>query len=997
MSKLASRLMPKGVATPRKKVEFLSVALLFSFFIADAWWFQRIDFYHHYFFHTGAIVFIDNVMRIGFVLVLCWLIYVPGAGILDVIERQRRRGQIKGISPAERALMGFGIGIGVWHVVLFILGEFNLYYRWVMIALCAATLLASAKSFAGLGNQSFAAIKSRFQELRTGRRVMEAISFISVLLAATCLLLVRGLYPGGGGDYYTHYFYYYLDVLKNHGLAPNDVWYHYWYSKGYGLFFLSMLLTDPEAPALVTFCCVALATLAIALFAGRLAPRSLWPTVAALLYLFYNLVAVGHSGGGEFENDHELISALLVLVAWALCMEVVIRDRVFVLVAAVVGIAAAIVTQPMGILICILLSLLTALAALQKRWPAMLAHGQATAAVGGSVIVMFAVSFWVTGLATDQPLDFTLRFANIAKLDQLGLIPQIVTVAWIRDNYAAIAPSLDGALLRELGYFMRLDILWLYFSGLFVFALGVITMGRLRTLHPIDPSSPATSRYRTAPVRASAMRLLALVITLAVVSIAVGRVQYVTYERFSTFFFPLLALIGAAGSGWILVVSAPADAQGLGLYEVISRWLVPATLLFAVLTSWQMSDNWFNRSMHASINGLRFFSGQYSLADAYSRQDDGSSFGGINPEAFAAWQHAAPPAPIWATNVASFCMVPDCKVESVVSFELSPFFDEIFTASPEAEKKLLQNAGINYFLFLKDFRMVDILPYSKLFAPETIGRFLGIKWTDGSAYLLTWVGPETKPLSDGFYELYAKKLAEPSNPWFKFSRLAEQIATDTAVLRAKKWGAAPMFPWRTYSPAPGDVDVSEASYGRNCGVSAGNVTRQVREDCRDKRICSFRINVARLGDPASGCGKDFSVHYRCSRAERSTVLWIPPEANGHDVTLDCNKTRGIHVLTATYGESCRQFQLHAPRVNSVAEGNATIAMARICDGKPRCDFEVTTGVLGDPAVGCAKNFSVRYSCWPDDAAKTMDLDGEANGRAVTLSCAVSAVGKTVSP
>ena len=68
---------------------------------------------------------------------------------------------------------------------------------------------------------------------------------------------LRGFYPGGGGDYYTHYFYYYLAVIQNHGLAPNDVWYHYYYSKGSGLAFLGMLLSDPEAPALTTYACVA--------------------------------------------------------------------------------------------------------------------------------------------------------------------------------------------------------------------------------------------------------------------------------------------------------------------------------------------------------------------------------------------------------------------------------------------------------------------------------------------------------------------------------------------------------------------------------------------------------------------------------------------------------------------------------------------------------------------------------------------------------------------
>jgi hypothetical protein len=62
----------------------------------------------------------------------------------------------------------------------------------------------------------------------------------------------KGLFPGGGHDYYTHYFPYYLEVVKNHNIWPNDVWYHYYYSKGSGLIFLSMLLTDPLSPQVVT-------------------------------------------------------------------------------------------------------------------------------------------------------------------------------------------------------------------------------------------------------------------------------------------------------------------------------------------------------------------------------------------------------------------------------------------------------------------------------------------------------------------------------------------------------------------------------------------------------------------------------------------------------------------------------------------------------------------------------------------------------------------------
>jgi hypothetical protein len=47
--------------------------------------------------------------------------------------------------------------------------------------------------------------------------------------------------------------------------------------------------------------------------------------------------------------------------------------------------------------------------------------------------------------------------------------------------------------------------------------------------------------------------------------------------------------------------------------------------------------------------------------------------------------------------------------------------DEILGDNPNFAKRRLQEAGLNYFLFMKDYRVIDFLPYSRLFAPDTIG------------------------------------------------------------------------------------------------------------------------------------------------------------------------------------------------------------------------------------------------------------------------------------
>src|SRR5579862_9246545 len=87
--------------------ELLAVAALLGGFIGVVLWFDGVDFYHRHFFDTGAIGAANNAMRIVFVGILSWLIYAPGAGVAALIMSPDQRATL---SPAERAVLGFGIG-----------------------------------------------------------------------------------------------------------------------------------------------------------------------------------------------------------------------------------------------------------------------------------------------------------------------------------------------------------------------------------------------------------------------------------------------------------------------------------------------------------------------------------------------------------------------------------------------------------------------------------------------------------------------------------------------------------------------------------------------------------------------------------------------------------------------------------------------------------------------------------------------------------------------
>ena len=603
------------------------------------------------------------------------------------------------------------------------------------------------------------------------------------------LLLRRGLFPGGGHDYYTHYFYYYLAVLKNHGLAPNDVWYHYYYSKGNGLTFLGMLLTDPEAPALTTFSYVMFAAIAMMTLAERMAPRSLWPAAGALAYLLYYLLSHSDAGEGEFQKDHEETTALIVLTVWALCMERCGSPRPFRVMAAASGIAAAVVTQVIGILLALFVGILWAWAVVRRRWRDVLGYGLVGAVIAVTVLAVFVLGYLQTGWPGDQPFDLMLRFADVSRLDRWGVIPLIIAGAWNRDNYLALEPPFGWGAFKELFQFMRLRGLWPFLIGPIIAAIIIYVTDRFAHWKRPRHSDPSEASF----AGATAARLAALLLFFVVIALSVGRTQSISFERLSTFFVPLLVLFAIACSAWLL--NGKLQSRG----DPWTWTVLPAVLLIAVLGAWQGKDHWSRRLPAETANALRFFSGRFSLADAYVHATSGYAFGAINPEALKAARQVPYGTPIWSTNIESYCMVPGCLIESVMSFKMSGRLDEILGGDPELAKQRLQEAGLNYFLFMKEYRIIDLLPFSRLFAPDTIGRYLGVKWSDDSTFLLTWIGPDTTPIGADFLDAYKRRRAEPdASRWFKFDELAPLIVTIAPRMRAAtQWGEVnKLLTWR---------------------------------------------------------------------------------------------------------------------------------------------------------------------------------------------------------
>ncbi|HYC66518.1 MAG TPA: hypothetical protein VEC14_17440 [Reyranellaceae bacterium] len=83
----------------------------------------------------------------------------------------------------------------------------------------------------------------------------------------------------------------------------------------------------------------------------------------------------------------------------------------------------------------------------------------------------------------------------------------------------------------------------------------------------------------------------------------------------------------------------------------------------------------------------------------------------------------------------------------------------------------------------------------------------------------------------------------------------------------------------------------------------------------------------------------------------------------------------IYVTAATYGANC-----------GARRGNMTSELADTCGGRDYCVYRVNPRIIGDPAVGCGKDFHVSYTCRQGQQERWASAQPEASGQSVVLDC-----------
>jgi len=744
-------------------------------------WFAHTDVYHGHFFDHGAIVIQYHVCRLAMIAIMAWLVYFPGFAMTLLIGG---RSFIVNQLVFERYLLGFLTGAGLWHLALFAVGLAGGYQRSLAIVATMSLMIASIPHLLYCLEEG-ASNLWRARYLLRGEGKWTALLALTFAVAALVFLAVKGLYPAGGHDYYTHYFYYYLSVIKHHSTLPNEFWYHFYYSKGAGLYFVGMLLTDPLAPQLVTSSFIGCGALTVFAVLRKGVPGTLTPWIGAILYVTFFIFTPGpeanrrEGGWGDLEKLHELTAVMLLGIIWISIQfnSSSGRDRwIWLTALAITASACVLITFATGPIIGAYLLAQCVWSAIRKRWDQSLFALVGIAASCLTMLLIMAINYALTGIVLDQFLVQTWKIVDLEKVNRWGVLNEVLWTERSHIGQTTIRVPLTSKIVQLIFDYMRLGIWW----PLAVLGIGAMAWAGVRWLRGTLTTPPNYALVL------QALFIFAGIFCLVAVCSTAARQQAISFYRFSSFMYAptlcLCLLLCGMLPNWgklRLLMTAAVLLGGVCGYEILTkgqfdRQIGPISVTLEIggkqgqeeSRSADEIQTWIRHRddlRKVLANAKRFLKGQYSLRDAYQNQQGWPGrmpWGGIYPPMESVREIVGDNVPIYSFHIHSYSMLPNTDLRSFMS-SATPL-DIALTKTREETRRAFEKDGISYFFISTELSLTTPLPFSPFFSPQTIGDHLGVKWTDGTSYLLTWAGPDTQPLDRNFLERYAKQVKECS-------------------------------------------------------------------------------------------------------------------------------------------------------------------------------------------------------------------------------------------
>ena len=702
------------------------------------------------FFTAGTRLVIFNASRLLFAVYLGFSLYELGVILSRIPAEPRGVAEAQMGKGAAGVVLRFFFGASSATIALFVLGLVGGYYFAVLLPLMLVLVWKSA-SEAALVLRKIPTSWNRLKALRNASQYFPLLlASVMVALGLLLTIIVKGFWPGGaGGDVYTHYLPYYRDVIANHDLRPNDVWYHYYVSKGSGLLFLSMVLSNELGGQMVTLLFQVASAGIVFLIYRRLSRSATMATIGSGIFL---LIFIPALHWGIFLKHHEMLLAWTLFGLW-FTIEVNRRDalstpRELGVVGIVFGISYTLQFPTATALIIPFFGVAALALIFRRQFQTALVFILSAAASGISLFVLIAWNIYETGLGMETPFRLFWKFANRARFSE-WVSPYLMT--YLEEGSAADVGAVNSPLARladieRFAALFRLEELkYLATYQSFTISIAIFIVAKWIIMDNKGGRQRVLALLGFDPVRLRILFLLFVFSSLAWVMANVVN-QPVSIHRMFTFLIPVS--IAAGLFIWSAIIRL---VRTRVFCEPQSRRLIVVTIAI-VLVCYAASG--ILMPVRAWIRPMISFAmGMTSAGSALQAEVQGRPGVEVWRPYLAAREVVGPDVSILCFNIdgekigTSFAF-PGPGMLSEVSFALGPEWHVMAFGSPDDSKAALQKAGINFFLAdVENQWFFGGVPFSSLFAPANISEYLGMVQSIDGTWLMTWKEKAARPLN----------------------------------------------------------------------------------------------------------------------------------------------------------------------------------------------------------------------------------------------------------
>jgi hypothetical protein len=693
---------------------------------------------------TGAALRKHNVCKA--LLTLDFLVVLLSAGDL-LLRGARRWFRLGDVRPLARIICAGYLGASALALVVFFLGFANLYSVGLAQALTFPFLVAAPFTLGDAARALAGAARRKVAAANTVQRLLGAVAAAAVLASAVVLLLNKVVYPETvDGDVWEHYLHYYREVVRTGGLWPNDVWYHFYLSKGASLFFLTMLLSDFLGAPVASYCLVVLSALVVFDLLNRRGCGTLWGTTG-VVFLFLFLAPPSRDAASFFKH-HIAVMAYLALALWCLLAPTGAGDeaapRVVSRLAGALGVFYLGLYVPAGaaVLLCGLLALtayhcLFDRRRLDFRLVAMLAAG-----AGLGVVLAVTINYAITGLGEIVPARLMWSHVDLDRFQRWWSRYQV-------EYYLLEAEPLAARGLDPL-FFLKPDVGWAmrlcrshYFVpvGLKILVLlggAVLLTAALRETSLIAMFRacwPQTRKRLALLSGVSAYLLGVLVVALAFP----GGDSLVRMYSFTA----LLLILGLVALASCL--TGPLTAR--------HAWAVGLALSLCIAPPLQAAREAFRG------NTLQLALGKVSLGDSLRRYPFTIN---TSLDQFAQAQRLVPPGERQlhlSYDPGPGYLLGGRPIVTEPSYAFGGRYAELLFSPPEQARAILEELHITHVSFNVEGDLFLGLPFSPLFAAANLEEHFELVWRSGGFCLLRLTSPGAvgKRLPPDVLEALARK------------------------------------------------------------------------------------------------------------------------------------------------------------------------------------------------------------------------------------------------